>query len=176
MPVGGYQSWRWNRPFSCFMIAIPSPCCFLIQGQSLAAASPPSVSQPSLAWHLINLLCCKCQSFRAFFVGSDNRCCAVAVVSNLSAFAMNLDRRTASLTPLRHERNGSCRRVEENCNFCKSDRKKTQLNFCLKPQDKMFPPPQLFSFYDLRKCIGYLIWKKFHLSGFRFCALSRCFY
>lgn len=37
MPVGGYQRWRWNRPFSCFMIAIPSPRCFLIQGQSLAA-------------------------------------------------------------------------------------------------------------------------------------------
>lgn len=33
MPVGGNQSWRWNKPFSCFMIAIPSPRCFLIQGQ-----------------------------------------------------------------------------------------------------------------------------------------------
>lgn len=33
MPVGGYQSWRWNKPFSCFMIAIPSPRRFLVQGQ-----------------------------------------------------------------------------------------------------------------------------------------------
>lgn len=33
MPVGGYQSWRWNKPFSCFVIAIPSPRRFLVQGQ-----------------------------------------------------------------------------------------------------------------------------------------------